>query len=226
MKIIASIAGIAGVNVASEYVLPAKGVPPHDLANYIAQAYEFSVTPLAAMAQGQANLPFLHFQNGIFIDEGHRVPIAQLISMLDGDLIWAQNTDIADKILGDYLDKLDTDLGYRFKDIDAPRFYNSSLLVQFDDDAIDKMNKSALGQGITKFNPSIPRPYLFKRISFGTDASNAPPGAPSVLQFVPSDFIIERRANELMSSNRFFCTAPVSMNRHAEILQEFEEGLR
>ena len=225
MKLLGSITGIAGISVAGEEIIPTSGLPYRDLIAYITRTYHFPPQTLAVANQAELP-PIISFANGVFTSPaGERTAITQLIVGPDGDLVSAQNTEIAETILADYVQRLERDLKYRITGARINKIFSSAVLVEFDKRAVEAMNKSPMGLALDKIQTGEDVSNFLKRVSFGPNASNFSPATPSVEQFISRDFIIERRANEPMTANRFYCTAPVPTKQHIQFLTEFERNL-
>ena len=113
MKFITSINGTVALHVSGDDVMPTRGIFPQDLINFIGSAYNFSVRPQLTPALAPFAQPLV-FQSGILTTANDKLPIIQLASVINGDMITAATTEIADLILDDYIARLDSELGYRF----------------------------------------------------------------------------------------------------------------
>jgi len=219
MKLISSLSGVAAVRMNGEETSPANGLLQRDLISRIAQWYEFSVVP----PDSPGGNPLLQFQSGICHMGENRIPITQLLITSDGDAISAQNTSLADRVLTDYLTHLEKEMAYRLEGVQLDRIYQSYLLVELEQKLVDKMffdaGRLLIGEALGANSKSS---YSIKRWTLGQDASNYLPSQPSLVQFLPTDFVIERRANEPFERNRFFCTAPLTTQAHIDILERME----
>jgi hypothetical protein len=227
MKVIHSVNGTVALRVSGDDVAPEAGFLPQDLVELIATAYKFAVKPQLP-PHGALQLPTQPyvFQNGVLVTGEKRLPILQIALVPNGDIVTAANTEVADTILNDYMKRLDEDLGFRFGSTKTDRrAYQSNLVVQFDLPLEEKL------KGLMKIEAflgrEIPRnsgPFKIKRLAFGYGEIAAVPIF-SFEMIEGSDFVIERRAGEPYSENRYYCAAPTSTTEHIRILEVLEQEL-
>jgi len=221
MKLIASVQGTVAVRVSNDEVIPERGLLQRDLVQFVGNCYNFLVRPNIALGMTQP----LVFQQGKFIkDEGDEYPISQLTVFGDGDAITARSTEISDFILDDFLRKLDEGLGYRFEKSSQMRLYVSNVAVEFGAGLEEYIQALHMIEDI--LNNEIPRddvPFKTKRLAFGYgDATQ--PALPSLDEFKNADFLIERRAGEPYSKNRYFSSAPLRTADHVRVLEQIEKS--
>jgi hypothetical protein len=64
-------------------------------------------------------------------------------------------------------------------------------------------------------------PFRMKRILFGQEAGDIQTGNPfEALE--RQDFVIELRVQQELTENVFFCSAPLTTERHVEVLEQIE----
>jgi hypothetical protein len=224
MKVVHSLFGNVALHVSADEVVPANGVVIQDFINFVGNTYQFGIRP---QLQATGVIPIgqqLIFQNGILIDGQKRLPIAQIASVTNGDIVTAATTEIAEAILLDYMKQLDSALGYRFASANTEhRTFQSNLVVQFDaplEEQFDKLLK--MEAIITKEIPRSFGPFKLKRIALGYGDV---PQVLSLETIEKTDFLIERRASEPYSQNRYFCSAPTTTKEHIRILETLEREL-
>jgi hypothetical protein len=226
MKVIHSVFGNAALRVSADEVLPETGVNVREFIEFIGNTYRFSAKPqISSIIQPEIGAQQLIFQSGVFSTENERFPIMQIASVPNGDIVTASNTEIADIILDDYINKLDVALKFRFASAKTKRLYQSNIVVQFDVAIEEKLETISMIE--TFLAREIPRqsfPFKIKRLIFGDGEPVAIPTL-AMETIENSDFIVERRAGEPYSENRYFCAAPVSTSAHIRILEKFEKEL-
>ena len=226
MRLIASVQGSSLLHVSADDVTPPGGVMARDLIEFVAQTYAFAVKPDIPPGIAPAALPALVFQSGELAHDQGKLPITNLVIVPNGEIVTSRTTDVADLIVNDYVSRLDSKFGYRFAQARQHRTHHSSVVVQFEGGIETRLR--ALGAIEEILNLHIPRPdvpFKIKRLGFGYGDIPAIPMMFSIDAFDKSDFVIERRASEPYSENRYFCSAPTSTNEHVRILGMIEEAL-
>lgn len=223
MRLVSSALGSVALHVSGDDVLPENGLVVADLIAILRNTYGFSSYP--AIPPGMAGLLFagqpLVFQEGTFADGDAKYPFTQLSVLPNGDVVTAQNTDLAERILDDYMHTLDEKLGYKFAPSRKFLTYVSNLVVEFDPALENRL--SVLGR-LSKFlEDRIGKPdgFKLKRLAFGSGNVTAVPVI-SLEMFDSSDFLIERRTGSAYSENRYFCSAPLRTADHIKVLEDLE----
>ncbi len=226
MRFVHSLQGAAAVHVASDEVVPAKGLVSQDLIKLIGTAYNFSVKPQIPQGMLPAlMLPYI-FQAGWAVLEEGKVPVYQLVVLANGDIVNSSTTELADKILDDYMARLDAELGYRFATAETKRrTYQSHIVVDFDADF--SMKVEALGRVERLLADTIHRPVPFKlrRIAFGSGPTIVQSTSITLEIFENSDFVIERRESDPHDEHRSYSAAPTTTTEHIRILEALESEL-
>ncbi|MGC2222483.1 MAG: hypothetical protein WA624_08990 [Methylocella sp.] len=225
MKFIVSIQGAAILHVSPDEIIPTGGLLIRDLLRVVGDTYQFSVKPEIPSGVPPSLIPAYVFQSGVLETEKEKIPISQLIIVRDGGSIMANTTDAADKVLDDYISRLDTTLGFRFASVKMLRTYYSNVVVQFDSGIEEKI--SAIGKIEAILNRTMTRrdsPFKIKRLAFGY-GDPIQPTSTAIENFDSADFVIERRATELYSENRYFCGGPTRTDDLIEILELIEREL-
>jgi hypothetical protein len=224
MKVILPLQGTVALHVSADEVAPERGLALRDLMDYVKKTYQFGIAPQFPVNFPPALMQNVLFQSGMLITENSRSPIIQLAMVPNGDMVTAQTTDVADKILDDLIQRLDADLGYRYSSATKKeRFYQSDIVVQFDSSVDDRI------EGIKKIEEILSReiklPGFFpslKRLGFGQ--GDVTQGVSFEL-VGKSDFLIERRSGADYSQNRYACSAPLTTAEHVRVLEVLEREL-
>lgn len=228
MNFIISNAGTAAVKVSADDVTPRRGVLARDLIDFAASEYQFSMSPTLPPGVPTAALPVHTHQSGLFVDDdGERYPIVQLSVVGNGEIITAATTDIAEKILNHFIGRLDDVFGYRFASSRQKRVYHSQVVCQIEPSIELRLKEIGIIENL--INKHIPRPdmpFKIKRLAFG-GGDISPFFMPTSMDAIEhADFIIERRAGEPYSENRYFSSAPLRTAEHLALLEEFEQVFR
>jgi hypothetical protein len=225
MRVINSIQGTAAVAVSADEVAPPNGVVVASLLDLVANTYKFASRP----ASPGAAIPFVGaqfaFQSGVLEVGNEKLPITQLAILSNADVVTSTTTEIADKVLDDYMDRLDKDLGFRFSSATKKRIYQSNIVVEFEGGVEEKI--ATLGKIESLLSREIKRelPFKIKRLAFGS-GNIAPAFVPlSIATIENSDFFLDRRQDQDYSKNRYLCGAPVSTAEHIRIMSLFEKEL-
>jgi hypothetical protein len=217
MKVVTPVVGTAVVLASNDDTGPVGGVLPRDLIEFVGGLYKFTARPASDAG------PLYQFTAGEFVTAEGKAPIHQIVIGPDGDALLAQNTDLADLIMTDYLARLDKGLGFRFGQANLARSYLSILVVEFDAAFVERFSLfEAIEQLTSEAIKGDGRRHKLKRLAFGTDALPDPTGASAVAQFILRDLLIERRAGEPFERNRFFSRAPLRTNEHIRLLEQIE----
>jgi hypothetical protein len=134
LKVVLETHGTVGVGVSCDDVVPRPGVMMRDLIEFVAATYQFLVKP--TIPSGIA--PFMA-PNYVVLGE-NKWPIVQLAIIPNGDIVTAEDTDAADKIMDDFMTRLDETFGYRFATAEKRRVYQSNLVVRFNPGLSEKID--------------------------------------------------------------------------------------
>jgi hypothetical protein len=227
MKMVTPLMGVAAIQVASDDVIPHRGMLQRDLVEFTSNRYKFNIKPEIPVGIPAAAIPLLQFQSGELVADGGKIPIVHIVILPDGYVVAARDTDLADSVMDDYLHSLDEGLGYRFATTHPERRYLSQIVAELDDKFVEGTAAFSVIQ--TVLNSDLGREngnYKLKRLWFSYDSSADGPSLPSVKHWISPDFIIERRAGEPMERNRFFCGAPLRLSDHLRLLERVESEVK
>ena len=180
MKFVNSVQGSVALHVAADEVVPLRGVVHQDLIRILGDVYSFTMRPeIPRNIPPNLLLPFV-FQAGSITFEDSKFPIYQLAILQQGEIVTGPNTEIAERILLDYINRLNSELGYRFNKLKNKRItYQSHIVVDFDVEigtlvaALGKI-KSLLNKEIKKSWCAIPsqKTFLWLRTASATWHNN------------------------------------------------------
>lgn len=230
MRVLGPVTGISGFRAPSEEMGSPNGAPVQDVITFIASIFEFAISP--SLPQAQLNVPFT-FQHGKITLGKERVAINSLLSTPDGIVVACRRTEIADMVLDRFSEAMDGTFFSRYQQVQRPRLRSSTMVVQFNrgfseniqsltgiekiiTDAVDLRSRdSRMGVG----------PFRMKRILFGQEPGDIQPSNPfEALE--RQDFVIESRVQHDLSENVFFCSAPLTTERHIEALEQIDAASR
>jgi len=163
------------------------------------------------------------FQHGRLAGERDTIPIVELAFFNDGIVVTARDTTAAEQILDDVIAWSTDTFGRRPPLTKRPKIFWSNVIVEFDH-SVDA-GLSILDRANALFRTALHETYgitydtALTRLAFGND-----PGKP--VPEIKPDFILERRADFPVSSNRYFCAAPLKTEALLELLQVFDERKR
>jgi hypothetical protein len=225
MRLINSVVGAIAFRVSTDEVMPKTGLVFEELIKFVGNMYNFSVRP--QIPQGVAPIsmqPFI-FQSGAAEIDRKKVPVFTLAVLPTGYIVVSTNTDLADKIMSDYLKRLDSELGYRNASAKSTRkSYVSNIVVEFEEPLGQKIKPvNLIEQTLKREIGSLEFPL--KRLAFGAGPTILP-GIPASLEVIEkADFIIEIREGEPYIKNRYFSAAPTTTSEHIRILEVIEREL-
>lgn len=228
MKVIRIHAGTAAVRVARDEIYPPSDPPLLDLILSIQQRYQFTIAPMIDAAQ--LNGPF-DFKVGKFANGEITNSISQMVLQLEGGIVTTSSTDVAELILDDLHGLLDKTFHFRLTSATQKRSYASAIIVEFESDIEKQIEFIGRVEKLINSSGGKSPERKFKRISFGLEDQNIPnPANPVMISPLESiekvDFVIERRAGEPFSLNRYFCVAPMRTQDHIKVLEQIAEILK
>lgn len=207
MKLIAKDAAIAGIQVVPDEVKPLVGYYIPVLVRAVAERYKFSKAP----TPDEVRTTGAKFFDGRYVDGTREINISQL--GVFNDAMAATTTDTSDSeiVVRDLFTWLQQTFKFRPPVTTPNRFYQSDLIVEFDNNPEDSFRSFApfveFLQGLTGKN------HQFNRLSFGVDPLSA----------LAPEFIVERRAGMPWTSNRYFSKAHIPTDAHIEALEKLDK---
>jgi len=197
-----------------------------DIIEFIAQSYQFAVKPQIPPNIPPFMIPIFVFQSGQFVIGDEKLPIIQLAVIQNGDIVTASTTEVADRILDDFMSRMDSNFGYRFGEaVEKTRSYMSSFVVEFDKPLEEKISALKRFEEILNGASIRSEPFKIKRLAFGSGDIQQLQSISSIDEMKKSDFFIERRVGEPYARNRYFCSAPMKTADHVKLLELIEREL-
>ncbi len=222
MKLIGRAGGIVACRETPEEYIPDRPPPTQDIINSIRTHYQFGNFPV--VRPGFIVGGPLVFSAGRFVHGDQVFAIGQLVMLLQGDIISTSSTEDSELVLDDLMRILDETFGFRVRQASVKRSYLSTIVVEFDRTFSAYIDKNAkMEQAINDMLPPGIEERRFKSISFGkVDMADPASITDQILLIENADFAIERRAGQPLSSNRFYCTAPMRTSDHIRALEQIE----
>lgn len=218
MKLISKDAAIAAIRFIPDEVKPLSGYYVPTLTRAIAVRYNLAkVPPLDEAVREGAK-----FQTGHFLIDSREIQITEL--GIFGNTLAATTYDTADSelIVNDLFVWLKEKHGFRDPATKPVRVFQSDLIVEFDNDPEHAMRLFAplvefLQAEGSSLNSSYEKAKVqFSRLGFGSDPLS--PG-------IPSEFVVERRAETPWNLKRYFSKANLPTNMHIKALELLDELL-
>jgi hypothetical protein len=218
MRVISIESAIATQLVVPEEVRPAAGIDIAEAIRLVGERYAFLERPTLEDASNKG----LVFRRGQLVARDRKIVINSLGIYNDGVTAETFATKDADIIIDDVLLWAKEVLRYRDPITKIKRKYDSSVVVEFDEDIDEHLKilveiRKAMGDALQKAY-GIPVAINLARIGFAADVR------PS-RDLPRSQFTIERRAEQPYSANRFFSVAPLGADEHIAVLETFERQM-
>jgi hypothetical protein len=222
MKLIGHAGGVVASREPPEEYIPDRPPPLQDLINLVRETYQFGVFPVVQPGFN-ANGP-LGFALGRFVHNGQAFAISQLMMLTHGDIVATTSTDDSELVMDDLMRLLDEQCGYRLREANNKRSYLSTIVVDFDGAFTSYIDKIARMEGvINEYLQLGSDKRWLKSLAFGRIDMVEPSVVIDQISLVENaDFTIERRVGQPLSSNRFFCTAPMRTSDHIRALEQIE----
>jgi hypothetical protein len=199
-------------------VRPPSGLYLPDILRGMAERYAFVTLPnLQDVLKEGAK-----FSQGRFISGARTIEIKLLGLFSDGILAVAWNTEDATIVLEDMMSWAMDHFGFRQPVTSEPRQFVSSVVVEFESSLDNTLE--AFQQLKNDFSTQLHASYGWlveiesARVALACDPTKLPP-------LRTAELIIERRAGQPFSQNRYFSSAPLSTGAHLGLLDKFEQLL-
>jgi len=143
-----------------------------------------------------------------------------LIMEANSDIVQVNFTDHGEAFLENLSNLLKEALGFRFDDSPKEYRYVSNVVVEFEEGFSDGLGVvSKIGRIVGK-SIKLWHESGLKRVAFGIPPDR---NLSSQIEIIENtDFSIERRAGEPLTSNRYYCSAPMKSADHVRLLREIE----
>jgi len=227
MKLIISAWGAVFIHASADDVIPKDGVNQQDLIQYLTRTYKFASRPITAALPVQATQnQNLVFRSGKLTKGDQGYVIHNLVAFPNGDGVVGFTTESAEIVMNDYLDRLDADLKYRYKDGIWKRTYASGVVIEFEFSLEERIPTfKAISAILDRTISREGRPFKPKSISFGDGDPLAVDLQNDIDAASKTDFTLQRRAGEPYSANRYYSVAPIKTQDHVKMLEEIEAVL-
>ena len=200
---------------------PPRGLYIPDILQLVTQRYRFEKVP-TTLTPGTATND-LKFEIGIIALPSGNIPIQNLDIYNDGIVINARQTADADAVMDDFFEWASKTFGLRPPQTPIRRQYTSHVIIDFDH-SINGLLKDfdrlcrLIETAYKSENDQFDYPLHFARFGLSADPKELPP-------FAQTGFVMEPRGNHPYTANRYFSIAPVTTDRHLELLEKIEETL-
>jgi hypothetical protein len=228
MKVISMLLGRFAVVVNLDEVLPEGGLDPLQAIMDIKEEYGFAVSPQGPEVLQKMPYDGLKFGHGRFrLGKDQERRIREFTIWNDGLLADAYDTSDAEAFLDDFLKWGAESLHLRASlERLQLRHFTSELVVEFDYSPSEKLVQL---QSVTgAFDESLQVTYgvglpgsSITAIHFDYDHAEAPSGFNRLVPFTVS----RRRNHRHAKDNAFFSQAPLTSQRHIELLESLESAL-
>lgn len=226
MKLIGVLQGIAAYREAAEEYAPEKMPPMADIIQGVRTRYQFQQFPVLPPNMPSVFQMVWNFQNGRFTQGNEPFGVAQLVMSPKGDSVASSRTEHAELVLDDLVGMLDSQFGYRLRQSNKTKIYWSHLVVEFDKDVGEYIDKIGSIERIITEHANNKKSYRFKGSIFGTTTAQLPPNADTIDILEAQDFVLERRVDVPFEQHRFFTSAPLTTDTHVKTLEEIEAAIR
>ena len=215
MRIIAYSSGTLLSLFPLEAFTPMGGLNERQIVSAIGQRYNFGTLPnLSSRRELEQN--GLVYESGFFMTESGEATIHRLSVHKDGIMVRANETGHAEAFFEDLMDWLVQHYGCRW--IDKKSRYLSEVVVEFEKSAANMFAKydkiaDVILSGVNKHMDVTAAAFSALTIEFVSSVETIP------------KFIIERREGTSVEDERYFCSAPLTTERHLQVLEQIEHLL-
>jgi hypothetical protein len=222
MKLIGRAGGVVASREPPEEYIPDQPPPLQDLINLVRTTYQFGVFPVIQPGFNTNNP--LGFAAGRFVHNDQVFAVTQLMMLTHGDIVVTTSTDASELVMDDLMRLLDEQCGYRLWKANSKRSYLSSIVVEFDAAISAYIDKIARMEGVINDVLQLDGDKRwFKSLTFGKIVMAEESVVTDQISLIENaDFTIERRVGQPLSSNRFFCVAPMRTSDHIRALEQIE----
>ena len=195
-----------------EAFTPLGGINERHTIVAIGQRYNFGTKPNLA-SRAEVEKTGLVFESGFFATEMGEVIIHRLAIHNDGVVVRTNKTEQASAFFDDLTNWLVEH--HRFRKITYAPHYLSEVVIDFESPASNMLaNYDKISD------------IIFSNVSEDRGAIGATFGG-LIIDFITKSvampkFIIERREGSAVEDERYFCSAPLTTDRHLQVLEEIE----
>jgi hypothetical protein len=228
MRVITSLQGSVAIGYSPDDATSDVAMLTRDLIAFVGQRYKFSLIPEVPAGLILPPQNSFMFQVGETLIKERKQPINQLTLTQGAVVLTAKDTDVADLIVQQMIEEIDREFGTNIGSSIRIRQYISIIAVEFSPGLEMQISALLRAQAVLNQNMHPDKPYFFWRLTFGTGSQSQQQQVSvfSVEDIRNFDFVIERRAGEPPSLNRYHAAAPLSTMEHERVLRMIEEALR
>ena len=213
MKVIAFSSGTLVSLFPLEAFTPLDGINERQVIDAIGQRYNFGSIPNLS-SRAEVEKAGLVFEFGFFTMDLGDVTINRLSIHNDGVVVRADKTEYAEAVFDDLKNWLIED--YRCRRIISTPLVLSEVVVDFErpvSKVIANYGKIAdvILASVNDNRDAIAANFGALVIEFESESTTVP------------KFIIERREGSSVEDERYFCSAPLTTERHLQVLRELEQ---
>ena len=215
MKVVAFSSGTLASLFPLEAFAPLGGLDERQIIGSIGERYNFGTSPTIS-SHVELERDGLVFEFGFFATQLGEVTIQRMSIHNDGVVVRANKTDHAEAFFNDLTDWLVEDYGCR--QIIKKPLYLSEIVVDLEKPAARLFSKcekivNAILSNVHENREARGAALNGISIEFATTSVPIP------------KFTIERRAGTSAEDERYFCSAPLTTQRHLQVLEEIERLL-
>ena len=197
-----------------EAFTPLGGVNEWSIMDAIRLRYNFSRSPDLSLPREELRQNGLMFDLGALETEAGELSINNLSIHNDGIVIRANTTEHAEQFFNDFITWLVKDYGCR--KVSGKMLYVSEVVVDFEWPSANVINNYHKLASIVLSNVNENREAEAAAFSgFSMELVSKSGSMPK--------FTIERRLGNSVEDERYFCSAPLTTERHIQVLEEIEQ---
>ena len=198
-----------------EAFIPLGGLNEQKVIDATSQRYHFSKTPNLSVSRAELEQTGIVFELGFLETEVEEVTIDRLSIYNDGMVVRANKTEHAETFFNDVAEWLIKDYGCR--QVRRKPHYVSEIVVDFERPAANVLNNyekiaNILLSNVNENREATAVAFNAFSIEFVTKSKSA----------AMPKFVIERREGTSVENERYFCSAPLTTERHLQVLEEIE----
>ena len=214
MNIVAFSSGSFIVLFPLEAFTPVSGLNERRTVDAIRERYKFVSSPDMSSSRAELEQTGIVFERGVHETAAGQVAINRLSVHNDGVVVRSNRTEHAEAFFNDVTSWLIEE--HECRQVRQKPLYVSEIVVDFEAPVANMINNSKeivnlLLSHVDKRREVKAAAFSALSFEFATKDSMA-----------AAKFLIERRVGTTVDDERYFCSAPLTTERHLEVLQEIE----
>ena len=214
MNIVAFSSGSFIVLFPLEAFTPLSGLNERRTVDAIRERYKFVSSPDMSSSRAELEQTGIVFERGVHETAAGQVAINRLSVHNDGVVVRSNRTEHAEAFFNDVTSWLIKE--HECRQVRQKPLYVSEIVVDFEAPVANMINNSKeivnlLLSHVDKRREVKAAAFSALSFEFSTKDSMA-----------AAKFLIERRVGTTVDDERYFCSAPLTTERHLEVLQEIE----